>query len=74
MKFNNRIKELYGSVDNMIKETGTQISRAYFYHIITGRRKNVTLDIAQELVTILKLNNIEELMELIHDSNTEEVQ
>lgn len=71
MKFDTLIKEIYGSVDQMLKATDTTISRSYIYQIINGEKKNLSVDIAKELVTILKLNSIEELMEVIND--TEEV-
>ena len=71
MKFDTLIKEIYGSVDQMLKATDTSISRSYIYQIINGEKKNLSVDIAKELVTILKLNSIEELMEVIND--TEEV-
>lgn len=72
MKFDSKIKELYGSVDQMLKATETTISRSYIYQIINGEKKNISVEVARELVRILKLNSIEELMELINES--EEIQ
>lgn len=71
MKFDSKIKELYGSVDQMLKSTETTISRSYIYQIINGEKKNISVEVAQELVKILKLSNIEELMELIKNEPKE---
>ena len=68
MKLNERIKELYGSVDKMIKAAEPNISRTYLYQIIRGEYTNVTLDVAKELVKLLQLNSIEELITLLDDS------
>ena len=90
MKLDNLIKEIYGSVDKMIETTGTLISRSYIYQIISGEKTNISTLIAKELVTLLKLNSIdeykiewkeqlnsiEELMEIIDEPKreSEEVQ
>lgn len=66
MKLDELIKTKYGSVDKMIEETNTQISRSYLYQIIGGDKTNLSVDMATELVTILGLKSIEELMEIIN--------
>lgn len=66
MNLDSIIKDKYGSVDNLIKETNTQISRSYLYQIISGDKTNLSVDMAKELVTILGLKSIEELMEIIN--------
>lgn len=66
MNLDSIIKEKYGSVDNLIKETNTLISRSYLYQIISGDKTNLSVDMAKELVTILSLKSIEELMEIIN--------
>jgi len=72
MKLNNLIKELYGSVDQMLSSADVKISRSYIYQLISGEKVNITVDTARELVKLLKLNSIEDLMELLYDS--EEIQ
>ena len=66
MNLDSIIKEKYGSVDNLIKETNTLISRSYLYQIMSGDKTNLSVDMAKELVTILGLKSIEELMEIIN--------
>lgn len=66
MNLDSIIKDKYGSVDNLIKETNTLISRSYLYQIISGDKTNLSVDMAKELVTILGLKSIEELMEIIN--------
>lgn len=66
MNLDSIIKEKYGSVDNLIKETNTLISRSYLYQIISGDKTNLSIDMAKELVTILGLKSIEELMEILN--------
>lgn len=66
MNLDSIIKDKYGSVDNLIKETSTQISRSYLYQIINGDKTNLSVEIAKELVTILGLGSIEELLEILN--------
>ena len=66
MNLDSIIKNKYGSVDNLIKETNTQISRSYLYQIINGDKTNLSVEIAKELVTILGLGSIEELLEILN--------
>jgi hypothetical protein len=66
MNLDSMIKDKYGSVDNLIKETNTLISRSYLYQIISGDKTNLSVDMAKELVTILGLKSIEELMEILN--------
>lgn len=66
MNLDSIIKEKYGSVDKLIEETNTQISRSYLYQIVGGDKTNLSVDVAKELVTILGLKSIEELMEIIN--------
>ena len=66
MNLDSMIKDKYGSVDNLIKETNTLISRSYLYQIISGDKSNLSVDMAKELVTILGLKSIEELMEILN--------
>jgi hypothetical protein len=66
MNLDSIIKDKYGSVDNLIKETNTQISRSYLYQIINGDKTNLSVEIAKELVTILGLGSIEELLEILN--------
>jgi hypothetical protein len=67
MKLDELIKKKFGSVDNMIASTNTQISRSYIYQIISGEKINISVDVAKELVSILELNSIEELLGFIYD-------
>lgn len=67
MKLDELIKKKFGSVDNMIASTNTQISRSYIYQIISGEKINISVDVAKELVSILELNSIEELLGFIYE-------
>ena len=68
MNLNKIIKEKYGSIDKMIEATDTRISRSYLYQIINGEKVNITVEIAKELQTLLDLKSLDELMELIDDT------
>lgn len=63
------IESLYGSVDNLLKETKPSISRSYIYKILKKDKKNITLQVAQELKEILKLNTLEELIIILDETN-----
>lgn len=67
MNINEKINELYGSVDQMIKETNTTLSRSYIYQICNGNKSNITIEVAKELMKLLKLNSIDEVLELLHE-------
>ena len=67
MNINSKINELYGSVDNMIKETNTTLSRSYIYQICNGNKSNITIEVAKELMKLLKLNSIDEVLELLNE-------
>jgi predicted metal-dependent phosphotriesterase family hydrolase len=66
MNLDTLIKEKYGSVDKLIEETNTLISRSYLYQIVGGDKTNLSVDVAKELTKILELNSIEELLEIIN--------
>lgn len=66
MKLDELIKTKYGSVDKMIESTKTLISRSYLYQLISGDRSNLSVAMAQELVTLLDLESIEKLMEILN--------
>ena len=67
MNINEKINELDGSVDQMIKETNTTLSRSYIYQICNGNKSNITIEVAKELMKLLKLNSIDEVLELLHE-------
>ena len=67
MNINEKINELYGSVDQMIKETNTTLSRSYIYQICNGNKSNITIEVAKELMKLLKLNSIDEVLELLNE-------
>ena len=60
------IKNKYGSIDKMLKETNTFISRSYLYQICNGEKKGLTIKLANELVKLLDLDSINTLMEIIN--------
>ena len=66
-----RIEQLYGSVLNMLKENKSFISDAYMYQILNGRYTNFSLLIAQELKRMLKLETMEELLEMVDEIKNE---
>ncbi len=66
MNLDTLIKEKYGSVDKLIEETNTLISRSYLYQIVGGDKTNLSVDVARELTKILGLNSIEDLLEIIN--------
>lgn len=66
-----RIEELYGSVLNMLKENNSFISDAYMYQILNGRYTNFSLLIAQELKRMLKLETMEELIDMVEEIKNE---
>ena len=66
MKLDKLIKDKFGSVDKMIEQSNTKISRSYVYQIIGGDKTNLSVEMARELVTILELPSIESLMEIIN--------
>ena len=66
-----RIEELYGSVLNMLKENKSFISDAYMYQILNGRYTNFSLLIAQELKRMLKLETMEELIDMVEEIKNE---
>lgn len=72
MKLYNLIKEIYGSVDKMLEETQTDISRSYIYQLIKGEKANLSFEVAGKLVTILKLNSMDELKEILKDDEKPE--
>ena len=58
------IKRKYGSIDKMIEETNTFISRSYLYQICENKKTSISITYAQELIKLLELKSIEELLEL----------
>ena len=66
MNLEELIKNKFGSVDKMIETTKTLISRSYLYQIIGGDKTNLSVAMAQELVSILELDSIEALMEILN--------
>ena len=60
-----RIVQLYGNPDNMIRVTGTFISRSYLYNIINGY-SNISLKVMLELKKILQLDTIDELLVMLN--------
>lgn len=65
MNLEELIKQKFGGVDKMIEATKPSISRSYLYQIVGGDKRNLSVDVAKELVNILELPSIEKLMEYI---------
>ena len=61
------IKRKYGSIDKMIEETNTFISRSYLYQICANKKTKLSIEFAQEIIKLLELKSIEELIELLKD-------
>lgn len=61
------IKRKYGSIDKMIEETNTFISRSYLYQICENKKTSISITYAQELIKLLELKSIDELLELLKD-------
>ena len=55
----------------MLKENKSFISDAYMYQILNGRYTNFSLLIAQELKRMLKLETMEELLEMVDEIKNE---
>lgn len=66
-----RIKELYGNVANMLEETDSFISYGYMYQILRGDYTNFSIQIAQELKRMLKLDTMEELLKMVDEIKNE---
>jgi hypothetical protein len=66
MSLKELIENKYGSVDKMIKTTNTEISRSYLYQLINEEMPNPSLNTAKELLTLLDLNTLEELMDILN--------
>lgn len=65
MNLNEIIKYKYGSVDKMIEQANLSISRAYLYQIINGDKKNLTLQVMEELRDALGLQTLDEVKSII---------
>ena len=61
------IKRKYGSIDKMIEETNTFISRSYLYQICEHKKTSLSITYAQEIIKLLELKSIDELLELLKD-------
>lgn len=61
------IKRKYGSIDKMIEETNTFISRSYLYQICENKKTSLSITYAQEIIKLLELKSIDELLELLKD-------
>ena len=57
------IEDKYGSVDKMIEETNTEISRPYLYQLVNKTHNNPSKNVLKELSTLLDIP-VEEVMEL----------
>lgn len=66
MSLKELIENKYGSVDKMISATNTEISRSYLYQLINEETPNPSLNTAKELLTLLDLNTLEELMDILN--------
>jgi hypothetical protein len=71
MNLNTLIKDKFGSIDKMLEETNTTISRSYLYQIINGEKINITMSVMEELQRILGLNSLDEVKEAIRNVNKE---
>ncbi len=67
MSIEELIRERYGSVDQMIKETNTLISRSYLYQIVSGEKTNLTIDMSLELCKLLNIS-LEELVKILNET------
>lgn len=71
MNLNQLIREKFGSIDKMIEETQTDISRSYLYQISRGEKVNITMQVMEELQRILELSSLDEVKEAINNVNKE---
>ena len=71
MNLNQLIREKFGSIDKMIEETHTDISRSYLYQISRGEKINITMQVMGELQRILELGSLDEVKEAIDNVNKE---
>lgn len=71
MNLDTLIKNKFGSIDKMLEETHTSISRSYLYQIINGEKINITMSVMEELQRILELNSLDEVKEAIRNVNQE---
>lgn len=58
------IKNKYGTIDNMLNYTN-KISRAYLYQLTSGKKRNVSIDYAKEIIRLLDIDSIDELAEML---------
>lgn len=65
MNLQKAIEDKYGSIDKMLEQTETDISRSYLYEIISGKKTNITLKVAEELKRLLDLPTLEDVQKLI---------
>ena len=61
-----RINTMYGNVDQMIRKTGTFLSRSYLYLIINNCHPNITLKVMLELKKLLQLDTLDELLVMLN--------
>jgi hypothetical protein len=71
MSLDELIKEKFGSIDKLIAETNTNISRAYFYQLVSGESCNVTIAVMEELQRIFELSSLDEVKEVLKHVNEE---
>ncbi len=71
MSLDKLIKDKFGSIDKLLEETETSISRSYLYQIVTGEKVNVTMAVMEELQRILELPSLDDVKEAIKNVNKE---
>ena len=71
MSLDKLIKDKFGSIDKLLEETNTSISRSYLYQIVNGEKVNVTMAVMEELQRILELPSLDDVKEAIDNVNKE---
>ena len=71
MKLEDLIRDKYGNIDNMIRTTGTRLSRSYLYLMVNGGEVNITMSVMEELQKLLDLPTLDAVKEAIKNDNKE---
>ena len=61
-----RINSMYGNIDQMIRKTGTFLSRSYLYLIVNNCNPNITLKVMLELKKLLQIDTMDELLIMLN--------
>lgn len=62
------IRNKYGNIDNMIRKTGTRLSRAYLYLMVNGSEVNMTVAVMEELQKLLDLPTLDAVKEVVDNA------